>query len=209
MGGHHQAYLGSNWRQGDGLAIVERAGHPTFRMGAHLIRGTGQRLLDHLQIQEMVVTTSGNYSKASSEDIDERSGIAIETIQTKQHGSGGKPKFCRIAGAHPYRPQQFASVIPIARPTKGAQKLMRMRLEDDRAGTHDFSPLAFCIARLADLIKTTMRGGQRLHLRERTLTSGGPGSIHIHNPPWLSCSIHHSAWRGKRLARNQVLEGIS
>src|SRR5260370_871871 len=90
MGGHHQTDLGSSWRQGNGWAVVERACHPAFRMGAHLIRYARKCLLDDLQIQEAVVTTSGNHPNASSQDIDERSGVAIEHIQTKQYGSGGK-----------------------------------------------------------------------------------------------------------------------
>ncbi len=57
MGGHHQADLEAAWRQGNGWAIVERTRHPTFRMGAHLIRGTRKSLLNHLQTKEAVVTT--------------------------------------------------------------------------------------------------------------------------------------------------------
>jgi len=108
-------------RQGNGWAIVESARHPTFRMGAHLIRETCKRLLDHLQIQETVVTTSGNHPKASRENIDERSRVAIEPIQTKQHLRQGKRELGCIAGDHLDGPQEFSSVIPIARSPKGAQ----------------------------------------------------------------------------------------
>ncbi len=160
MGGDDQAHLGSGRRQRDGWAIVERTCHPTFRMGAYLIWRMRQYLLDHLQIQKMVITTSGNHAKAGREDIDERSGIAIETVQTKQHRSSGKPKLCHVVRDHPDGSQQFSSVISIAWSTKSPQKLMRMRLEKNRAGAHDFSPLAPLIARRADLIETTMRGGQ-------------------------------------------------
>ena len=107
----------------------------------------------------------------------------IVPIQTKQYRSGGKPKFCRITGDHRHGPHQFAAVIPIAWPPKSAEKLMRMRLEHDRAGAHDFSPFAPLIARRADLIETTMGGGQRFHLRERTLAGSLSGSIHIHHHP--------------------------
>lgn len=53
-------------------------------------------------------------------------------------------------------PQQFASVIRIASFSKGAEKLMRMHLEDDGAGAHDFSTFAPQVARRAGLIETTM-----------------------------------------------------
>lgn len=114
MRGDHQTHLGSGWRQRDGWAIVERPRHPTFPMGAHLIWGTRKCLLDDLQIQETVVTTSGNHPQASGEHVDEWSGIAIQSVQTKEHGSWGKPKLGGIAGNHRNGPQQFAPVISIA-----------------------------------------------------------------------------------------------
>src|SRR2546423_12693517 len=130
-------------------------------MDAHLIRGTRQCLLDDYQIQQTVVTTSGNLSEASGEDIDERSGVAIETVETKQHRSNGKRKLCGIAGAHLDSSQEFSSVIPIAWPSKSAQKLMGMCLEDDGARAHDLSTLASQVARRADLIETTVGSRQR------------------------------------------------
>jgi hypothetical protein len=80
MGSHHQADLGSSWRQGNGWAVVECTRHPTFRMDAHLIRYMCKYLLDHLQIQEMVVTTSGNHAEAGGQNIEEWSGIAVEAV---------------------------------------------------------------------------------------------------------------------------------
>src|ERR1700730_3856911 len=37
MSGHYQAHLRASWRQRDGGAIVKRAGHAAFWMGAHLV----------------------------------------------------------------------------------------------------------------------------------------------------------------------------
>ena len=82
MGGDHEADLRSSWRQGNGWAIIEGSPHPTFRVGAHLIGGTCKRLRDHLQIQEAVVTTWGDYPKTSRQNIDERSGVAVKAIET-------------------------------------------------------------------------------------------------------------------------------
>jgi hypothetical protein len=52
-------------------------------MGAYLIRYMRKGLLDSFQIQKAVVTTSGNHPKASSQDIDEWSCVAIKPIQTE------------------------------------------------------------------------------------------------------------------------------
>jgi hypothetical protein len=115
VGGHYQTNLGSSWRQRNGEAVVQGTRHATFRMGAHLIRRTCKRLLDDLQIQETVVTTPRNYPEASSQDIDEWSGVAVEAIETQQHRREGKRKLCRVAGDDLESPKQFSSVIPIAR----------------------------------------------------------------------------------------------
>src|SRR6266581_6412289 len=115
MGGDHQANRGSARHQGNGWAIVKRTGHPTFWMDAHLIRWTRKSLLDLLQTKEAVVATAGHHPKVSSHNIDERSGVSIESIQTKQHESCGKGKLARIAADHLDGPQQVSSVIPIAR----------------------------------------------------------------------------------------------
>ena len=141
MGGHYQAHAGSSWGQGNALAIIERARHPTFRMGTHLIRCMCKCLLDDLQIQETVVTTAGNHAEIGGQNIEERSSVAIETIETKQHGSRRKPQFGRIVSDHRNGPQQFATVIPIARSPKRTQELVSMCLEQDCAGAHDFSRL--------------------------------------------------------------------
>src|SRR5579864_6811747 len=131
----------------------------------------------------MVVTTSDNHPKASRKNIDERSGVAVETIKPKQHGNGGKCKLCGIAGAHLESPQQFATIIPIAWPTKRAEKLMRMCLEHDRAGTHHFSPLAPLIPWSTDCLEATVRSGQRLYLWQRPLAGSSPGPVHIDDEP--------------------------
>jgi hypothetical protein len=81
MSGNHQAHFGPAWCQKDRIAIVERTCHPAFWMGAHVIWCMCKCLLDDLQIQQMVVTTSGNHSKASREHIDEWSRVAIQSVQ--------------------------------------------------------------------------------------------------------------------------------
>ena len=161
MSGNHQAHLWPDWGQRDRLAIVERTCHPAFRMGAHVIR-----CMRKCPASRPPGPTDGshdarsNHSKASREHIEEWSSVAIQSVQTKQHGRRGKHKLGSIAGNHLGGPQQFASVIPIAWSTQRPQKVMRMSLEQDRASAHHFSPLAPLIAWGAHLIKTTMGGRQ-------------------------------------------------
>src|SRR6266568_1436989 len=205
MGSHHQVHLGSGWCQGNGWAIVECARYPAFWMGTHLIRCMRKCLLDHLQIQETVVTTSGNHAKTSGEHIDEGSCVAIESVETKQHGSSGKGKLCGIASDHRDGPQQFPAVISIAWSSKRAEKLMRMRLEQDRTGTHHFSPFAPLIARRADLIETAMGRGQRLQLRQRPLAGGLSGPVHIDDHPLFFRPVEQATGGSKWVPGVQIL----
>src|SRR5260221_768593 len=173
-------------------------------MGAHVIRGMCKRLLDDRKLQEAVVTTASDHPKTSRQNIDERSGVAVKAIETQQHRREGKRKLGRIAGDDLDSPQQFSSVIPIAWSPKRAEKLMGMHLEQDRAGADDFSPFAPLIARCADLIKTTMGSGQRLHLRQCPLTGGLSGPIHIDDYPLFFCPVEEADRRWKREAGEQL-----
>ncbi len=82
---------------------------------------------------------------------------------------------------------------------------MRMRLEQDRAGADDFSPLAPLIAWRADLVKTTMRRRQNFRLRKRPLPGGLSSSIHIDHQPLLSRPIEQTARGVKRFASKEIL----
>src|SRR5258708_3536107 len=82
---------------------------------------------------------------------------------------------------------------------------MRMRLEQDRAGADDFSPLAPLIAWRADLVKTTMRRRQNFRLREGPVAGGGPRS-NPHDRQALPSRPNEQTGRGgKRFARKENL----
>ena len=206
MGGHHQTYSGSGWRQRDALAIVKSTRYPAFWMSAHLIWGTRKRLFDHLQSQKVVVTTRCAITPRPAPRTS-ISGAAsrVVPIQTQQDRSERKPELGSIAGDHLESSQQLATVIPIAWSTKLAQKLMRMCLKDDRTDTHDFSPLAPLITRRTHLIETTMGDGQRFHLRERALAGGLAGPIHVDHHPLLFRPATQAARGSKRGAGQQIL----
>src|SRR5579885_3799440 len=114
----------------------------------------------HVQIQQMIGSTSHDHRQVRREHIEKGRGIAIEAIQSYEDGGSGKPRLRRVGGDYPNRPLQFTSIVPIPRSTERAEKLMGMRLENNRPRTHNLSPLAALIARRTNLIDTTMRRGQ-------------------------------------------------
>lgn len=170
-----------------------------------MVWSTEQTLLDDVQIQQMVGTTSGNHAQISGEHIEEGSGIAIQAIQPKQDRGSGEPKVCRIAGDYLNSSPQFASVIPVARPAKRAEKLMRMRLEDHRPGANNLSPLAALIARRAHQIKPAMGSRQGVRLRKRSLAGHLSCPIHIHYCPLRSRPVEQAARRSKWGASQHIL----
>jgi hypothetical protein len=86
----------------------------------------------------------------------------------------------RISRDHLKRSFQFFPVIAIARPSR-AQELMRMRLHNRGAGSHDFPSLAPFVPRSRDQIKTTMRRRKRREVGEGSLPCSVFGAIYIHN----------------------------
>jgi hypothetical protein len=63
---------------------------------ARLARGARQHLLDRLSLQQIIGTTSGNHAKTRGQHIEERSGIPIETIETRTSPKRGEAQ----AGRH-------------------------------------------------------------------------------------------------------------
>lgn len=157
-----------------------------------MARGTSKRLLNDFQIEKVVGSTPHNNGKVRREHIEKGRGVAIEAIQSYEDGGGGKPKLRRVGGDYPNRPLQFTSIVPIPRSTERAEKLMGMRLENHRPRTYNLSPLAALIARRTNLIETTMRCGQRLHLRQRPLASNTSRAIHIHHRPLPSRPVEQT-----------------
>jgi len=82
---------------------------------------------------------------------------------------------------------------------------MGMRLKHNRSGTNHFSPLPSVIARRADSLKPAVGSRQRIGLRQCSLTSRLPGSIHIDYQPLLARPIEEAARRRKRLTSKQIL----
>lgn len=55
-------------------------------MGTYLTWGMSKRLLNHVQIEQVVGTTSHNHAQISRENIEEGNCIAIQAIQSHEDG---------------------------------------------------------------------------------------------------------------------------
>src|SRR6266699_4428949 len=76
-------------------------------------------------------------------------------------------------------PMQFYSVLTIPGVTKTGEPLMRMGLQDGRAGTYDFPTLAPRVARRTQGAQAP-RWGRPIHsLRQSTLASCLARAIHV------------------------------
>src|SRR5216683_199486 len=91
------------------------------RKGAHVVWSTQQPRLHDVLIEQVVGPTSDNDTQISREDIEKRSGVAIQAIQPHEDGSWGEPKLCRIAGHDPNCSSHLPTVIPVARAAKRAE----------------------------------------------------------------------------------------
>ena len=112
------------------------------------------------QVQEVIVLPAHNHPRSTSgKEIDQRSGIAIQTVQTRQDVAEGKRKRAGIALDRCSGSQQFPPVITSACVAERAQPLVRMRLQDRRSRAGDFSPFASQVAGSCNQLKAAM--GQR------------------------------------------------
>jgi hypothetical protein len=71
----------------------------------------------------------------------------------------------------------------------GAEPLMRMRLQNGGARSSHFPAFVSKIARSTDLVQATMGSREFLKTKERSLTSGLFGPIHIDDDPVVSSPI--------------------
>jgi hypothetical protein len=116
----------------------------------------------------------------------------------------GKSQGSRVTVDHLKGAFEFTAIIPVACPPKRTQKLMCVGLQNGGAGSSHLSAFAPHIAGGANLIKTTIGVWERLQLRERSLTCGLFGSIHIHHDPLLTETIPQATWRGEGLAGHEI-----
>jgi hypothetical protein len=151
-------------REGNIQAIVERTTGSRLSMPRLLIGWLLQTRTHGRQVQEVIVPPAHNHpGSTSGEQIDKRSGIAIQAVQTSQDVGEGKRKRGGIAADHRSGSQQFPPVITIAGVAERAQPLVRMRLQNCRSRPGDFSSFASQLCGSRDQLKAAM--GQRRGLR--------------------------------------------
>ena len=88
MGSHDQTHPWSGWGEGNLGTIEKGAGGPTFRVCADLDGRASKSRFDLWQIQQGIVFAAPDETKASGHDIGQRSGIAIEPVETEQDQIG-------------------------------------------------------------------------------------------------------------------------
>ena len=91
-------------------------------------------------------------------------------------------------------PTQFCPVLPIARVSKRAEKLMRMRLQNRGPAPHDFPSLAPRVARGAQWTQTPLGSRPIRRLWQGALARRLTGAIHIENEVVVPLPVEHPAW---------------
>src|SRR6266568_421832 len=153
----------------------------------------------------MIGTTPRDHPQISRENIKKGCGITIQAIQPYEDGGGRKPKCGSIAGDHLGSLAQVAAVVPVARRSERAEKLMRMCLKHNCTGTNHFPPLAALIAWRTYLIKPARGSRQGVRLWQCPLTGGSSGSIHVNYQPLPACPVEQATRGRKRVAGKQIL----
>src|SRR5438067_27228 len=110
---HDQAHPWAGWGEGNLGTIEKGARRPTFRMNAHLDGRLSQSRFDLWQIQQGIVFAAPNETKARGQDIGQRSGIAIEPVQTDEDLEEGKRKGRRVTGDGLDGAFQFSAIVSI------------------------------------------------------------------------------------------------
>lgn len=81
------------------------------------------------QVQQMILLSTYDHSRPSiGEQISQGSGIAVQTIKSHEDMGERKRERRGVLRNHGSCATQFASIVPIACPTKGSQPLMGMGL---------------------------------------------------------------------------------
>src|SRR5216684_5472678 len=186
--------------------IVERTTGSRLRMPRLLIGWLLQTCTHGRQVQEVIVLPAHNDPRSTSaKEIGQRSGIAIQAVQTSQDVGERKRKRAGIAADHRSGSQQFPPVITIASVAERAQPLVRMRLQDRRSRACDFSPFASQVCGSRDQLKAAVGRGKVCGLGKCPLSNCLFCSIDIHYGPMASQAIPHpTRWGSERRACYQI-----
>jgi hypothetical protein len=103
-----------------------------------------QARLDVGTIEDPVVFATGDIRQVAH--IADNCPVAILAIEAQQRSLGGKAVGLEIRLDSRLRPAQFLAILPVARVAKAGHPLMRMHVQDGRAGANKFPPFASGVA---------------------------------------------------------------
>src|SRR2546423_11888615 len=187
MGRHHHAARDAIRPQRHIRTVLERAYHPTFRVGQMLIGRQGQASLDLGPLQDLRVFPT--HHKRQPGQVGKNSSSAILSVEAQQNPFFGMVMRHKIALNGRDGPTQFGTVFPIAGVSKRAQKLMRMRLQRRGPAPHNFPSLASGVARSAQRAQTPLWLRPIRRLRQSPLAGGLTCAIHVKDDPPTSLSV--------------------
>ena len=127
MGCDNDAHRECCPRQGDCGTVEERAAGSRFWMGEHFVRWQGQTCLDGRQIKQAVVLATGEVADPPACQINDHRDIPILPIQSQQDASQRKVLFASILLQDADDPQQFTTILSIARISIGGEPLLGVR----------------------------------------------------------------------------------
>jgi hypothetical protein len=166
-----------------------------------LIGRTTQPLLDTRLLEE-VIGFAPHYhgwsrflSYLCRKQVRQGSGIAIQAIEPNDHVGERKRNPRSIGRNHAARPPQFVAIQAIAGVSKGAQKLMGVRLQDRGPCSHHFPALASQMSRSTHPVKAAMGRRQVWGCRQSALAGSLFGAIHIDEQPASLQPVPESSWQ--------------
>ena len=177
MGRDHHAARNAIRPHRHSRAVVERAHHPTLRVGQVLIGRQFQANLDFSAFQEMIGFAA--HHKRQPSEISEDGSRAILPVEAQQNTFFSVVMGLSVALYGRDCPTQFCSVFPIAGVSKCAEKLMRMRLQNRGTAPHDFPPLASGVAGSTQWTQTSLWSWPICRLWQSPLASCLARPIHI------------------------------
>ncbi len=194
MGSDNYPAPSSRCRERDIGAIEEGARVSRFRMRRLLVRWQGQAGLHLGQIEEIIVLATHHIAKPEPFQILHNGAVAILSIQTHDPLDEWNMLGSQIGTDRLPRVEQIAPVIAIPSAGKRPKPLVRMDLENRRAGPDHLAALAPHISWSADFVEARLRCWEVGSSWHRSLSRGLPRSIDIEHEPMLPLPIPQTSW---------------
>ena len=146
-----------------------------------------QARLDLGPIKELIVFATHHIGE--TQQIGKDRSVTILPIQTSNCSLRREAMSWQIPLDSCHRPAQFLAVLTVPGVTKGAEPLMRMRLQYCGTGTDDFPALAPCVAGGTQLPQPTLGRRSILGMWQSALTGCLACAIDIKDEPVVALPI--------------------